>query len=172
MSSLLAPDVTLRAVDPDRDRPLLLAVYASTRADELARVPWTADQKASFVEMQFDAQDTYWAQQRPGTVRSVIEVDGVGAGRLYVDRAPDEIRIVDIAVLPAHRGSGAGTALLRGILAEGDRAGVPVTIHVEKGNRARTLYTRLGFRPVSDAGAYDLWERPAAALPTPTETSA
>lgn len=170
MSSLLAPEVALRPVDPVADRAFLARVYASTREEELAAVPWTTAQKAAFVEAQFTAQDSFWQAQRPGTERSVVVVDDRPAGRLYVDRTADEIRIVDIALLPAFRGSGAGTALLRRVLAEGDRAGLPVTIHVEKGNRARSLYARLGFAPVGEAGVYDLHSRPPGALAENEET--
>ena len=151
-------------MDPAVDRHFLARVYASTREAELAAVPWTPAQKATFVAMQFEAQDASWQRQRPTTQRAIVLVGGRAAGRLYVDHAADEIRIVDIALLPEFRGSGAGTALLRSVLDEGDRRGLPVTIHVEKGNRARALYARLGFIPVSDAGAYDLYAHP----PNPT----
>jgi hypothetical protein len=43
--------VTLRAATPD-DEPFLRRLYATTRANELALVAWTADQKTAFVEMQ------------------------------------------------------------------------------------------------------------------------
>lgn len=172
MSSLLAADVALRPVDAVTDRELLVRVYRSTREEELSAVPWSAEELDAFIRMQFAAQDRYWSAQRPAAERSVVVVDGADAGRLYVDRTPQEIRIVDIALLPEQRGRGAGGALLRSILDESDRTGVPVTIHVEKGNRARSLYARLGFRPVADAGAYDLHERrPDGAAPTPTRES-
>lgn len=155
-----------------RDRELLLRVYGASRAEELAVVAWSDGQLEAFLEQQFTAQDTYWAQQRPDTDRAVIVVDGQDAGRLYVDRSDDvEIRIVDIALLPEHRGAGVGGRLLRDILAEGDSRGLPVTIHVERGNRARALYARLGFVPISPAGAYDLYERrPKAAARDPRAT--
>lgn len=158
MSSRLAPDLALRPV-ADADRDALLRVYASTRAEELAVVAWAPGQLEAFLRMQFEAQDSYWREQRPDAVFSVIELDGVVAGRLYVDRCEDEIRIVDIALLPEFRGQGIGCALLRLILDEGDERGVPVTIHVERENRARTLYERLGFHQVSTTGVYDLLER-------------
>jgi ribosomal protein S18 acetylase RimI-like enzyme len=170
VSSLLAPEVALRPVEPDTDRAFLARVYASTREEELAVVPWTPAQKEAFLTMQFDAQDAYWQEQRPHTERTIIVVDGRPAGRLYVDRTDDEIRIVDIALLPEFRGSGAGTALLRSVLDDGDRRGLPVTIHVEKGNRARGLYARLGFAPVSDAGAYDLYTHPPTSARDDQET--
>lgn len=151
-----AGTVELRCVDRAADAELLLAVYASTRAEELAVVPWTDAEKDAFLRMQFDAQDRSWREQRPGAAFGVILVDGVPAGRLYVDRPADEIRIVDIALLPGHRGLGVGTLLITRVLDEGRASGRPVTIHVERGNRARGLYERLGFRQIDTTGVYDL----------------
>lgn len=81
-------------------------------------------------------------------------VDGRPAGRLYVARWPAEIRIVDISLLPEHRGHGIGTALLGDLTAEAAAAGTPLTIHVERFNPALRLYQRLGFVAVGDAGVY------------------
>ena len=77
-------------------------------------------------------------------------VDGEPAGRLYVHRGESEIRIVDIALLPEHRGDGVGSALLRDLLAEADADGKRVTIHVERLNPALRLYERLGFAVAED----------------------
>lgn len=78
-------------------------------------------------------------------------VDGEPAGRLYVDRPPGELRVMDVALLPEFRGRGVGTELLRRVLAEGAATARPVTIHVERLNPARRLYARLGF-VAEDAG--------------------
>jgi ribosomal protein S18 acetylase RimI-like enzyme len=156
---LTAGTVELRRVDPVADAELLLAVYAGTREEELAVVPWTPAEKDAFLRMQFEAQDRWWREQRPNAAFDVILVDGQPAGRLYVDRRADEIRIVDIALLPDHRAMGVGTLLIRRILEEGCASSRPVTIHVERGNRARALYERLGFRQIGTTGAvYDLLE--------------
>jgi ribosomal protein S18 acetylase RimI-like enzyme len=148
--------VVLRRVDRGTDAELLFGVYASTRAEELAVVPWTDAQREAFLRMQFDAQDRYWREQYPAAAFDVIVVDGAPAGRLYVDRMADEIRIVDIALLPEHRGKGVGTLLIGHVLDEGSATGRPVTIHVERGNRARGLYERLGFSQIGTTGVYDL----------------
>jgi GNAT superfamily N-acetyltransferase len=142
------------------DLPFLLRVYASTREEELAPVPWTAEQKDAFLRQQFEAQHAWWQENYTGATFDVIEVGGDPAGRFYVHRGPRAIRVVDIALLAAHRGSGIGARLLRELFAEGDGAGKPVSVHVEKFNRARTLYDRLGFREVEDKGVYLLMERP------------
>jgi len=149
---------TLRPARPE-DREHLLAVYASTRAEELAPVPWTEEQKAAFVKMQFDAQDAHYKEHYEGATYEVIEVDGAPAGRLYVLRRPSEIRLVDIALLPAFRRAGVGTWLLAGLIAEARTRAVPLTIHVEMFNPARRLYERLGFAPVEEHGVYLLMER-------------
>jgi ribosomal protein S18 acetylase RimI-like enzyme len=148
---------TLRPVRPE-DREHLLAVYASTRAEELAPVPWTEEQKAAFVKMQFDAQAAYWGEQYPDAERSIIEIDGVPAGRLYVVRWPREMRLIDIALLPSFRRRGAGTELIRGLFSEAAESGKTVTIHVEIFNPARALYERLGFAPKGEQGMYILME--------------
>jgi ribosomal protein S18 acetylase RimI-like enzyme len=136
------------------DEPFLRAVYGSTRAEELARVPWSDEQKRAFIGMQFAAQDADYRRNYPDAQYSIVEVKGVGAGRLYVDRAKSEIRILDIALLPEHRGRGVGTKLLRGLQDEARSAGKPLTIHVERFNPALRLYHRLGFRQIADRGVY------------------
>ena len=55
--------------------------------------------------------------------------------------------------------AGLGSALLGELLAEADRAGKPVRLHVEPFNPALRLYQRLGFTHVGDAGVYWFMER-------------
>jgi ribosomal protein S18 acetylase RimI-like enzyme len=156
----MADAITLRPVG-EGDEGFLYQVYASTRHEELAPVPWTEAQKADFLRMQFGAQSRYYAENYPDAAFLVVLRDGRPAGRLYVDRRPDGIRIIDIALLPEHRGAGIGTALLADLLAEGDREGKPVSLRVERFNPALRLYERLGFRRIDDTGVYYLLERPA-----------
>ncbi len=156
--------IALRPVRPE-DRDFLFSVYASTRADEMAMVPWDDAQKAGFLAQQFHAQTTYWDEQYPDAERSVVEIDGVPAGRFYVERWPKELRLIDIALLPEFRRRGAGTELLRKLFAEAAASGRTVTIHVEIFNAARALYERLGFVSKGERGMYMLmeWRPPALA---------
>jgi ribosomal protein S18 acetylase RimI-like enzyme len=145
--------VTLRPVGP-ADGDFLFRVYASTRGEELAPVPWTEEQKRAFLLQQFAAQNADWGQHYPTADFRIIEVDGTPAGRFYVNRGAEEICLVDIALLPEYRSGGIGTGLIRSLLAEGRAAGLPVTLHVEVFNPARRLYERLGFEAVEDRGVY------------------
>jgi ribosomal protein S18 acetylase RimI-like enzyme len=150
-----------------RDKPFLYRVYASTRAEELAVVDWSEAEKAAFLEQQFEAQHGYYQAQFPDAAFQVIERDGEPIGRLYLDRRAEEIRIIDIALLPAHRRAGIGGALLREILGEAAMTGKAVRIHVERNNPALGLYHRLGFREIDDQGVYLLMERSPARDDTP-----
>jgi GNAT superfamily N-acetyltransferase len=145
--------VSLRAALP-ADRAFLREVYGSTRAEELAPVPWTDDQKRGFLDQQFDAQDTEYRRRYPRARLDVILVDGEPAGRLYVDRRPDAVHILDIALLPVFRSRGVGTGLLEELAGEAAAAGKRLTIYMEKFNPARALYARLGFQEVADEGVY------------------
>jgi ribosomal protein S18 acetylase RimI-like enzyme len=160
------PGVTLRPIRDD-DRELLCRVYASTRWEELAPVPWTDEQKMDFCRSQFEAQHAFYQANYIGAQWLVIERDGVPAGRLYVHRREKEIRLVDIALLPEHRGTGIGSGLLAELIAESNEAGKPLRIHVEKNNPALRLYERLGFVPIVDKGVYHLMERAPGPPPSP-----
>ena len=151
--------ITLRPVSQD-DYAFLLALYASTREPELATVDWDAAQKAAFVRMQFDAQHAYYQEHYEGAAFDVILVSGQPAGRFYLHRRDDEIRIMDIALLPEFCNRGIGTTLLRGLQSEAAAAGKLLRIHVERFNPALRLYTRLGFAFREDKGVYLLLQRP------------
>jgi ribosomal protein S18 acetylase RimI-like enzyme len=94
-----------------------------------------------------------------GEEKDPLDTMAVPAGRLYVHPRANEIRIMDIALLPEFRGQGIGTFLLKQILAEGKEQQKPVTIHVENFNPAMRLYERLGFKKKASASpVYELME--------------
>lgn len=140
----------------DADLPFLSALYASTRADEVAPLPWSDDEKSAFLAQQFHAQHTHYLEHYPDAHWLVIEQADEPVGRLYLEWWPSEIRIIDIALLPDYRGNGLGRALLEDVMALARKDGLSVGIHVEKANPAMSLYRRLGFVVVEDKGVYDL----------------
>lgn len=151
--SAVARHVALRPATPE-DRELLFRVYASTREEELASVPWPPEAKEAFLRQQFDAQDAWWRASYDGASFEVVVADGIDAGRLYLWEGPSEVRIVDVALLPQARHGGIGTSLVRDVQARASAVGKSVSIHVERMNPALRLYERLGFRLVEDKGVY------------------
>lgn len=163
----MTTDPITRRPQTDADEALLRSIYASTRAEEMAMVPWSDAQKAAFIDMQFRAQTTDYAQRYPDAQYLVLEQGGEPIGRLYVNRSSDSTSIIDIALLPFARRRGIGTALLRELLDEATAQGKPVMIHVERNNPALALYLRLGFTPVGESGIYYEMRRLPSSRPPP-----
>ena len=160
-----AGDIRLRPAAPV-DRPFLFQVYASTRVDELSLVDWDADQRQAFLEQQYSAQDETYHARYPDGDFLVVCSDERPIGRLYIGRLETEVRIVDITLLPEHRGQGIGTRLIQGVMADAQETGGRVTLYVEAFNPAYRLYERLGFERIGEHGIYQLMEwRPAPRRP-------
>ncbi len=151
--------VSFRAFQ-DADLPFLQSVYRSTREHELSLVLWTEQEKTRFIEQQFGAQHAYYQEHFKDASFDLVLIHGERAGRLYLDERVDEIRIVDIALLPEFRGAGWGSKILSEIQRIAKIKGKSVGIHVEKNNPAMTLYLRLGFENREDKGVYQfmVWE--------------
>ena len=141
----------------EEDEDFLYRVYAGTRED-IAQLNWDQKQQAKFLKLQFMAQDKQYKAQFCNAEFQIILLDEKPVGRFYVNRTEDEIRIVDIALLPEFRGKGIGSSLLKQVLAEGKQKRLPVRIHVQQSNPAFHLYERLGFQKIDENGIYFLME--------------
>lgn len=144
----------------DQDREFLKSLFESTRKKELNSVHWSREQRALFVEQQFHAQHTHYMNSYTNATFDIIELEDKPIGRLYVDRSSEDIRIIDISLMPRYRNRGIGSTYLKELFDESRESGLPVTIHVEKNNPARSLYERMGFEIKEDRGVYLFLERP------------
>jgi GNAT superfamily N-acetyltransferase len=150
-------NVTLRPVGPD-DNEFLMQVYGSTRAEEMALVPWTDEQRGAFIHHQFTAQQEHYAQKYPSASHEIILFNGRQVGRLYVARLDQEIRIVDLTLLPGERNAGIGSYLIRELLKEAERTKRSVRIWVEEFNPSLHLFERFGFSRSEQQGIHVLME--------------
>jgi len=132
----------------------LFRVYADSRADELAIVPWNAEQKNAFLRMQFSAQHAHYQKYYGAGAFDIVLQDGVPVGRLYIHRTATTIEVIDIALLREHQRKGIGRALLTALLAEASANAQCVELYVEQNNLALHLYTRLGFVQTGTHGIY------------------
>ena len=153
-----ATNITLRPVGPDDD-DFLLAVYASTRAEEMSLVPWTDEQRELFIRSQLSAQSDHYSKKYPTANHDVILSNGRQVGRLYVARLDHEIRIVDITILPTERNQGIGSYLIKQLLDEARRGEKVTRIYVEEFNRSLSLFQQLGFSLKEQHGIHLLLER-------------
>ena len=143
--------ITLRDAT-EEDEAFLRHVYASTREQELALVPWNEEQREAFLTMQFEAQHLHYHSHFPEASYLIILKESEPIGRIYVLRKEEEIRIIDITLLPQHRNAGIGTSLIHELLHEADRTGKALNIWVEQFNPSRGLFERLGFLKVEEEG--------------------
>jgi ribosomal protein S18 acetylase RimI-like enzyme len=170
----LTPDVSVRTITLDpvlaSDEPFLYQTFASTRADEMSLTGWNAEQKETFLRMQYEAQRRSYQMQIPEAKYWVIHCDGSAVGRLIIDRTAEEIHVVDIALLPEFRKRGIGSALMEAIMKEASQAGKTVRLHVERFNPALRWYERLGFGVVSSGPIYleMVWRAPQADVQEPS----
>jgi ribosomal protein S18 acetylase RimI-like enzyme len=156
--------ISRRPAAPD-DEPFLFQVYASTRADELAAAGWPEEQKTAFLQMQFRAQSIHYRDYFLNSGYEVILLGDVPIGRMFIDCAQHEIRVVDIGLLPEYRNRGIGGGLMRDVLNEASRLGKPVRLHVETYNAgAFRFYQRLGFAPIAERGLHIEMECPPSRI--------
>lgn len=151
------PGVRRRPIRDD-DLGFLLALYASTRVEELALTDWSDEVKGEFLRQQFEAQHRHYVERYPGAELALLLAGEEPIGRLYVARWEREIRLMDIALVAAWRGRGLGSRLIRELQAEAQATGRTLSVHVEIFNPARRLYERLGFRKAGETGPYWLLE--------------
>ena len=148
-----APAFVLRPAKPG-DEAFLFRLYAETRAEELAGCGWSAAQREIFLRQQFAARRNGYAAAFPGAEHTVVVMGREPVGALIVNRAPEEIRVVDLALRPAQRGRGLGRQLVGKLIEEARATGRPLRLQVLKTNRAARLYARLGFAPVGENGLH------------------
>ena len=155
--------IQLRPVE-EADNLFIVSVYRSTREMELSYTNWPEIQKQAFISMQLAAQHAAYKKVFPGAQFQVIEFKKKEAGRFYTWENELEIRLIDITLLPAFRGKGIGTKLLRMLVDKANLENKKVSLHVEADNPALNLYRRMGFVFIKNNGRHLYMEwQPASA---------
>lgn len=156
--------IQLRPVE-EKDDSFIEAVYRSTREDELKLTHWMEPQKKAFIIMQSMAQLAEYRTKFPGAAFQIILFKQKPAGRFYTWENNNEIRLIDITVLPPFRGKGIATFLLGELIKKSNTVQKKISLHVDPVNPALQLYRRLGFIHIKNNGRYYFMERnPAGAI--------
>ncbi len=153
MSNDKSQMITFRAVAPE-DEEFLLKLYKSSRGDDLRGLGWSEDRISEFLEMQYEAQQRLHENDYHNATDEIVLLDGKPVGHLSIERREDEIRCVDIALLPENRRAGIGTLLIRRLQSESRGVSKPLRLQVIRFNRAVTLLERLGFARTSETGTH------------------
>jgi len=157
-------DVLLTIMNPrlrpsrPEDRDFLFRLYASTREHELSALGWAAAQQEAFLRMQFNVQQQWYAATYSTAESQIIEQDDKPIGRIIVQRGRDIWRLIDISLLPEHRGHGIGGELIRALIKECGAFGAVLQLQVLNTNPAQRLYNRLGFIKTGEDQIYTQME--------------
>ena len=136
-------NISLRSATHD-DLDLLDDIHTLCMRSHVERVyPWRPD----FFKRTFDP-----------SITRVIMIDGSVAGMLKVSTGENGVHLRTIILLPEYRNRGIGAGIIAGLLEQAAAAGLPVRLQVLKGNYARRLYERLGFRMMEETATHDIME--------------
>jgi ribosomal protein S18 acetylase RimI-like enzyme len=136
-----------------------LQLYASTRSELL---PLGQEVFDGLVGAQFRVHTASVEREHPNADRQIVVVGETPVGRLVVDFTGEYVEVIDVALLPAARRHGVGTAVLGQVLADADRARRTARLHVERSNPATRLFERLGFNDDGGTALYRTMTRPLA----------
>jgi len=128
-------DISFRRVS-ESDEPFVEDVYFETQRWIIeALFGWRGDgvEREKFRES-YDVDNT-----------NIILAGGVSVGWWTVQRSTSEIHLAAIYLLSSHQGQGIGSGVIRDLMAEADKACVPIRLSTAAINPARGLYARLGF---------------------------
>ena len=158
--------ITLRPVR-ETDEGFLIELYKSSRGDDLRGLGWSEDRISEFLEMQYEAQGNLQDDNQQASDQVVL-MNGNPIGRLSIETRADEIRCIDLALLPAYRNQGIGTLLIQRLQEQARSAGIRLHLQVIRFNRAVNLLERLGFRRTSETGTHFQMEWLPAAVSSQT----
>lgn len=136
----------------ESDEAFLFELFLRARRDAFAALGWPPEQLEAFLRMQHRAQLAGHRAQAPSGEDAIVLLDGVPAGRLFVDRTGPVWQLVDVCV--REPGQGLGTRILTGLCAQANAQGRAVSLHVAHDNPARRLYARAGFVEVGGDAVY------------------
>ena len=140
--------LTFKTIE-DKDQPFIEKVYRSTREKELLFTYLTEAQKTNFILMQLTAQLADYKMNYKEATYQIIVYNKKSVGRLYLWETKNDIRVLDIALLPEYQGRGIGTEILSNIIKSARLKTKIVSLHVSQNNPAKNLYLRLGFKKIS-----------------------
>ena len=140
--------ITFKTIE-DKDQLFIEKVYRSTREKELLFTYFTEAQKTNFILMQLTAQLADYKMNYKEATYQIIVYNKKSVGRLYLWETKNDIRVLDIELLPEYQGRGIGTEILSNIIKSARLKTKIVSLHVSQNNPAKNLYLRLGFKKIS-----------------------
>lgn len=103
-------------------------------------------------------QDARFREEFNPSRCQIVEVEGERVGVVAVDTRPNEIFLANIQIIPEHQGNGLGTALIQSLQRQASATGSKMALQVNRANRARRLYERIGFAVTDETETHYLMQ--------------
>ncbi|VAW73792.1 hypothetical protein MNBD_GAMMA10-2876 [hydrothermal vent metagenome] len=130
----------------EADNYFLENLYRSTR-DDLRLLDAETDFIETLIEQQHDARTTGYGERFPDAMYFIIEMSKEPIGQIVINFAENEVRLIDVSLIPAARNKGYGKSLIEMLQYASAVVNAPLRLSVHKQNMlARGLYQRLGFQ--------------------------
>ena len=137
------------------DHAFFEQLFRSTR-QHLYQIDMPVSSIDNLVNQQYQLQQISYAHQTPDAFHLVILLSKKPVGKIILDRTESFFLIVDLALLPEHRGLGIGTAVLRAIQTAAKKNRRSITLSVDQQNPgAKKLYLSLGFQVDNSSDTHD-----------------
>jgi ribosomal protein S18 acetylase RimI-like enzyme len=153
MATTNPADISLRPAK-DGDEAFLKRVHQWERHWEFASLLEAGDAELyhKVIAQQYDSQHRFYFANHGTAHYGIIQWTDRPIGRLYVDYCDDEVRVLDIAILPEYRGRGIGRIVMTGLCLDAAMRRKPVCLCVHYLSRAQRFYRQLGFQEIGIEG--------------------
>jgi GNAT superfamily N-acetyltransferase len=136
----------------------------SQRAATWADVEWLEPfyesiMRPYYIELNIVWDSTKFREVFNPQLTKIIQADALEIGMLKVEERADCIYLGDIQIQHEYRNRGIGTNLIKSVIRSASIANKPVRLRVLRGNPAKNLYLRLGFREIEILDDCDILER-------------
>ena len=148
------------------DNAFVEGLYRSTR-DDLRLIDAEDGFIDELIESQRQAQTQGYGETFPNAMYFIAEHHTESIGRVVLDFGHNEVRVVDIALIPAARGKGFGGQIIQSVQLVASKVMAPVSLTVRFDHRlAKQLYLRLGFVVEAMQVPYErmVWYPPASGI--------
>jgi GNAT superfamily N-acetyltransferase len=143
------PDFYLRS-DHEHDQEFIDTLYRSTRED-LLMLPMDPVFIDNLIRSQQQIHALGVQQNYPNAQTIILEYQRQALGRMVFEHAADDIRLIDIAVLPSAQRQGRARYMLLYLQQMAGTRQASLSLRVVKNNlKARSLYLSAGFQIVDE----------------------
>jgi 2-amino-4-hydroxy-6-hydroxymethyldihydropteridine diphosphokinase len=136
----------------NRDRIYSKVMNISRRNATLEDIEWLDSFYESvirpYVELTHEWDSNKFREHFDPKTIEVIQADGIDIGMLKVEERDDCIYLGDLQIDRQYQNQGIGTNLIKTVIRSANIANKPIRLRVLKGNPAKELYLRLGFREI------------------------